>query len=258
MSAAGPRSLNPHASEVRTFHELHSSGSTTGREPAIEGLLGQVTPQASWKFPYAKGEQVWDSVADGFMSYWLKPHGYDATLGVPLEAYLFQGCIAEFSECHPKRRFSAQPVTSDGENLPGRFRGPSLLGRNPLSEGSSESPLAQERWGALLESLKNPRDRAFVELWATEEISVRAFAKVLLIMHLALEEQRIPRKTDERPAAHKPAPRQNVALPRLAQSFLERLDAFGVSGAVARSARTTRLELGQATKHIIGFMLSLA
>ena len=70
------------------------------------------------------------------------------------------------------------------------FIAPSLFGKSASAENSSESALQRE-WPAILRCLKNPRDREFLEVWATGEFRVGPFAKVLLIMDLALRQQRL-------------------------------------------------------------------
>ncbi len=176
-------------SELRDFHERHLDGGASGTEEIIGQLILSLRNRLRRKFPLADGEMVSDAVNDGFMIYWETPQVYEASLGVPLEYYLFRAAACNLSNLLRSEKRRKCREDSFGKSFSENSVELSSSAGNPLIDDPIQSLTAQEKWDERLKCLKNQLDRKFVELWKNGELRVAAFAKAFGVAHLALKQQ---------------------------------------------------------------------
>ena len=170
----------------REIHERLLAEDVTAPAELAESLLEPLTHRLTKKYPKLRDpDLLCDAVSDALMSYIKRPAQFDPAKRT-LIGFLVMAAEGDLRNALAKaKRRRQKEILLENVELWG------AAGNNEIEAGNSEPEPEREKLRQALPMIfEDPKDLAMVELMMSGERATEAFAEVLKLQHLPLEQQR--------------------------------------------------------------------
>jgi DNA-directed RNA polymerase specialized sigma24 family protein len=142
----------------------------------------------SRQFPRADEHMLYEAIADALLDYCTRPQHFDEGRRVPLASFLLMACKRNmFNLLRGEARRRAYEEQAAQMSVASTVELDPVVG-NLLQQ--EENAQRHQREGDLMNLLQDPQDRQILALRLQGERRTEAFAAVLGISHLPIEDQR--------------------------------------------------------------------
>jgi len=176
------------SSQLLAFHRRLCDGDRTASDEFAALILGPLVEQVARRYPRTYDQIIWDGVSEAFLDYCARPHQFDERRGVPLDRFLHMASwrnVANTLRDNRRRRAREEEVARAYATSPVELD--PVVG-NLLQQ--EESAQLHQQEDDFMNLLRDPNDRQILALRLQGERRTEAFAAILGISHLPVEDQR--------------------------------------------------------------------
>ncbi len=176
------------SSQLLAIHRRLRDGDRMASDELAELVLDHLVEWVARRYPHTDEQIIWDGVSEAFLDYCARPHQFDERHGVPLDRFLHMASwrnVANTLRNNRRRQAHEEKVARTSATLPVEL--------DPVVENllqQEESAQLQQQEEDFMDLLQDPKDRQILALRLQGERRTEAFAAILGISHLPVEDQR--------------------------------------------------------------------
>ena len=171
---------------ILTLHDLILKGDRVASARICEAVLGPLLQEVGRRFPHTDEQIIYDGIIDAILEYCENPASYSQSGKVPLDRYLSTASRRNVSNLlkGEQRRKRREKKAGERRSL--------VVAFDPAARSLEQEDLqrVEERRSAMMETLKEAKDKEILCLWLDGVRDSAAYAVILKIEHLSVPDQR--------------------------------------------------------------------